>query len=52
MQCWVNGPAIDGVNEKIKMANILLKTNIPSFHRSIIPLPGKIWNPQKKQYSQ
>ena len=35
MQCWINGPATDGIDDKIKMANILLKTNIPPFHYSI-----------------
>jgi hypothetical protein len=29
------------------MVNILLKTNIPSFHHSIIPFPGKIQKPPK-----
>jgi hypothetical protein len=37
MQCWINVPATDGINDKIKMAYILLKTNIPVFHHSIIP---------------
>ncbi len=32
MQCWINGPATDVIDDKIKLANILLKTNIPSFH--------------------
>jgi hypothetical protein len=40
MQCWINGHATGGIDDKIKMANILLKTNIPSFHHSIIPFPG------------
>jgi hypothetical protein len=31
MQCWINGPATGGIDDKIKMPNILLKTNIPSF---------------------
>ena len=31
MRCWINGPAIGGIDDKIKMANILLKANIPSF---------------------
>ncbi len=35
MQCWINGPATGGIDDKIKMANILLKTDIPSFHYSI-----------------
>jgi hypothetical protein len=42
MQCWINDPATGGIDEKLKMVNILLKTNIPSFHPSIIPFPGKI----------
>jgi len=47
MQCWINGSATGGIDDKIKMVNILLKTNIPSFHPSIIPLPGKIRRPKK-----
>jgi len=47
MQCWINGPATGGIDDKIKMANTFLKTNIPSFHHSIIPFSGKIRNPQK-----
>jgi len=35
MQCWTNGPTTGGIDDKIKMVNILLKTNIPSFHYSI-----------------
>jgi hypothetical protein len=42
MQCWINGPATDGIDDKIKMVNILLKTNIPAFHHSIIPFSGQI----------
>ncbi len=34
MQYWVNGKIC--VDDKIKMANILLKTNLPVFHYSII----------------
>jgi hypothetical protein len=30
MQCWVNGPATDRIGDKIKMAFILLETNILS----------------------
>jgi len=52
MQSWMNGPANCGIDDKIKMANILLKTNIPTFHHSIIPFPGQIRNPQKPLYSQ
>jgi hypothetical protein len=47
MQCWINGPATGGIDDKIKMASILLKTNIPTFHHSIIPFSGKIRKPQK-----
>jgi len=47
MQCWINGPATSGIGDKIKMVNILLKTNIPSFHPSIIPFPGQIRKSQK-----
>ena len=47
MQCWINGPATGGIDDKIKMAIILLKTNIPAFHHSIIPFPGQIRKPQK-----
>ena len=39
MQCWINGPATGGIDDKIKMVNILLirlrRTIIPSFHYSI-----------------
>jgi hypothetical protein len=40
MQCWINGPAADRIDDKNKMGYILLKTNIPAFHHSIIPFPG------------
>jgi len=40
MQCWINGPATGGIDDIIKMDNILLKTNIPSFHHAIIPFSG------------
>jgi len=46
MQCWINGPATGGIDDKIKMAIILLKTNIPAFHHSIIPFSGQIRKPQ------
>jgi len=46
MQCWINGPATGETDDKIKMDNILIKTNIPSFHPSIIPLPVQIRKPQ------
>jgi len=45
MQYWINDPATGGIDDKIKMDNILLKTNIPSFHHSIIPFPGRIQKP-------
>ena len=39
MQCWINGPATGGIDDKIKMTIILLirlrRTNGPSFHYSI-----------------
>jgi len=47
MQCWINGPATGGIDDKLKMVNILLKTNIPAFHPSIIPFPGQIQKPKK-----
>jgi len=47
VQCWINGRATSGIDDKIKMVNILLKTNIPSFHPSIIPFPGQIRKSQK-----
>jgi len=34
MQCWVNGPATDLIGAKIKMAYILLETNIAAFSPS------------------
>jgi hypothetical protein len=52
MQYWINGPATGGIDDKIKMVNILLKTNIPSFHHSIIPFPGQIREPKKPLYFQ
>jgi hypothetical protein len=36
---WVNGNY--RLDDKIKKVNILLKTNIPSPHHSIIPFPGQ-----------
>jgi hypothetical protein len=47
MQCWMNGPATGGIDDKIKMDIILFKTNIPVFHPSIIPFSGQIRKPQK-----
>ncbi len=63
MQCWINGPATDGIDDKIKMADILLKTNIPAFSpirrlsepEATIPLfhfRGKFGSPKKPLYSQ
>jgi len=40
MQCWIDGSASGGIDGNIKMAIILLKTNIPAFHHSIIPFSG------------
>jgi hypothetical protein len=34
------------------MAIILLKTNIPAFHHSIIPFSGKFGSPKTPLYSQ
>ena len=48
MQYWINGPATGGIDDKIKMAIILLKTNIPAFHHSIIPFSGQIRKTQNK----
>ncbi len=48
MQCWVNGKIC--VDDKIKMANILLKTNLPVFHYSIIPLLRQAFEFQKMSY--
>jgi hypothetical protein len=52
MQCWSNGPATGGIDDKIKIANILLETNIPAFHYSIIPFSGKFGSPKKPLHSQ
>jgi len=38
MQCWINGPATGGIDDKVNMVNILLTTNIstiPVFPYSI-----------------
>jgi len=39
MQCVINGPATGGIDDKIKMAIILLirlrRTSVPQFHYSI-----------------
>jgi hypothetical protein len=63
MQRWLNGPATGGIDKKIKMANIPLKTNIPSFSPrrrfyepgATIPLfhfRGKFGSPKKPLFSQ
>jgi len=52
LQYWINGPATSGLDGEIEMVNILLKTNIPSFHHSIIPSPRQIRKPKKPLYSQ
>jgi hypothetical protein len=52
MQCWINGPATDGIDDKIKMANILLirlrRTNVPPLHYSIFgansEVPKNLYN--------
>jgi hypothetical protein len=52
MQCWINGPATGGIDDKIKMAVILLK---PIFQRSTIPLfhfRGKFKSPKIPLSSQ
>jgi hypothetical protein len=41
MQCWINDPTTGWIEDNFKMANIFLKTNILSFHHSIIPFPGR-----------
>ena len=45
MECWVDGRI--RFHDKIKMDNILLKTNIPVFHHSIIPYVRQKSEPQK-----
>ncbi len=56
MQCWINGPATDGIDDKIKMAYILLKTKVPAFSPSrrlyepeatipLFPFRGKFESP-------
>jgi hypothetical protein len=63
MQCWMNGPATGGIDDKIKMAIILLKTNIPAFSPrrrlyepkatiSLFHFRGKFGSPKKPLYSQ
>jgi hypothetical protein len=63
MQCWINVPATGGIDDKIKMAIILLKPNIPALSprrrlyepEATIPLfhlRGKFGNPKIPRYSQ
>jgi hypothetical protein len=63
MQYWINGSATGGIADKIKMAIILLKTNIPAFSprrrlyepEANVPLfhfQGKFGSPKKPLYSQ
>ncbi len=52
MKYWIYGPATDGIDDTIKMAHILFKTNIPAFHHSIIPFLGQIQKPKYYQYYQ
>jgi len=47
MQCWIDDPATGGSDDKIKMANIHLKINIPLFQHSIILFSGQIRKSQK-----
>jgi hypothetical protein len=51
MQCWINIPATDGIDDKIRMAYILLirlrRTTIPLFH-----FRGKFERPKKPLYYQ
>jgi hypothetical protein len=45
MQCWINVPATDEIDGKIKMAYILLirlrRTSVPPFHYSILGANSK-----------
>jgi len=50
MLYWANGKIC--VDDKIKMANILLKTNLPVFHYSIIPFLRQAFKPQKVLFFQ
>jgi hypothetical protein len=45
MQYWANGWIC--VDDKIKTTNILLKTNFPVFHPSIIPCSMEMPKPKK-----
>jgi hypothetical protein len=48
MQYWVKDKIC--VDDKIKMANILLKTNLPVFYHSIIPFLRQAFKPHKIFY--
>ena len=50
MQCWIDNPATGGIDEKIKMASILLKTNIPTSIISLIHFRGKFGSFKKNLY--
>jgi len=44
MQYWINGPATDGIDDKIKMAYILIEnqySSVPPFHYSIFGTNSK-----------
>jgi len=50
MLYWINGPAIGGIEDKIKMANFLIEnqySSVPPFHYSI---SGTISEAQKNSY--
>ena len=47
MQYCTKRPATDWIDDKFRMAYILLETNIPAFHHSIIPFPGQIRIPNE-----
>jgi hypothetical protein len=46
-QGWIVGPAAKRMDNRSNMACILLRTNIPAFHHSIIPYSGQIRKPEK-----
>ena len=48
MECWVNDRI--RFDDKIKIDNFLLKTNIPIFHHSTIPYMRQKSEPQKPQF--
>jgi hypothetical protein len=56
MECWNNGIMDSGLmvefvlTIKLKMDDILLKTNLPVFHHSIIPYSRQAFKPQKLSY--